>query len=273
MLLFALLAPASLAQQVAAQPSSVASAPQAPETPAAINQNPGAQKARSLLLQAIQALGGQAYLSIKDIQEEGRTYVFDHGQPAGGGIPFWLFWQWPDKQRVELTKQRDVIYIYKDDRGYEKTYRGTRAFDEKEMQTYLRERNLSVALLLRSKLNDPTVALFYDGRAFAGDNPADQISLMNAQNQSVTIFLDSISHLPVKTSVTIRDPETRERDTYEEVDSNFHLVQGIQTPYNVTAFHNGDMTRQRFVNHVSYNNRLPDSLFNATVTYNPPVFH
>ena len=39
------------------------------------------RKARTLLDQAIQALGGPAYLSIQDISQEGRTYSFHHGEP------------------------------------------------------------------------------------------------------------------------------------------------------------------------------------------------
>ena len=35
--------------------------------------------------------------------------------------------QYPDKERRELTKQRDVIYIYDGDKGYEKTFKGTAA--------------------------------------------------------------------------------------------------------------------------------------------------
>jgi hypothetical protein len=37
-----------------------------------------ANKARALLEQAIQALGGQAYLNIQDFSQEGRTYSFYH---------------------------------------------------------------------------------------------------------------------------------------------------------------------------------------------------
>jgi len=33
--------------------------------------------------------------------------------------------------------------------------------------------------------------------------------------------------------------------------------------------HNGDMTRQRFIQTVSYNQGIPDSKFTATATYVP----
>src|ERR1700732_4276808 len=49
------------------------------------------RKARKLLDQALQALGGQAYLNVHDIQQEGRTYSFYHGQPTSNGVLFWRF--------------------------------------------------------------------------------------------------------------------------------------------------------------------------------------
>ncbi len=76
-----------------------------------------ASKARAVLNQTIQALGGPAYLNIQDITQEGRTYSFYHGRPNSLGILFWRFYKFPDKDRIELTKQRDVIYVYEGDKG------------------------------------------------------------------------------------------------------------------------------------------------------------
>src|SRR5581483_10842282 len=92
-------------------PLTTASFAQWTSQPVQAPNDPSAQKARALLDQTIAALGGPAYLNLSDMEETGRTYSFYHGQPNGLGAPFWLFWKWPDKSRVELTKQRDVAYI------------------------------------------------------------------------------------------------------------------------------------------------------------------
>ena len=63
------------------------------------------------LEEAREALGGQAWLNISDYQEEGRAYGFYQGQARGVGTLYFRFWKWPDKERVELTKQRDIIEI------------------------------------------------------------------------------------------------------------------------------------------------------------------
>src|SRR5207302_2990730 len=96
-----------------------------------------ARKAKALLDQAIQALGGQAYLNVRDLQLTGRTYSFHHGRPTSNGIQFWRFIQYPDKDRIELTKERDVAQVYNGDKGYEITFKGARTIAEKDLTDYL----------------------------------------------------------------------------------------------------------------------------------------
>jgi hypothetical protein len=230
-------------------------------------QDESAKKAHALLAQAIQALGGEAYLNYQDLQVQGRAYIFYHGQAEGGGTPFWSFWKAPDKERVELTKQRDVIYIHSGDKGYEITYKGTSAEEEKELKDYLQQREFSLVNIFRHWIHQPDVAFFYEGSTFAENKPVEQVSLLNSKSQGVTLLLDSETHLPVRKSYTLRDPETHDRNEEAEVYANYHMVQGIQTPFDLTRLHNGEMSRQRFIQRASYNNNLPDSLFDARITY------
>ena len=42
-------------------------------------------KGKAIIEQGIQALGGQIYLTIRDREQQGRTYGFHHGTATGGG--------------------------------------------------------------------------------------------------------------------------------------------------------------------------------------------
>jgi len=228
-----------------------------------------ARKARALLDQAIQALGGQAFLTIRDKQEEGRTYSFYHGRPTSNGVLFWRFVEYPSKERIEITKQRDVAYLYVGDKGYEVTYKGPHAVEKKDLEDYLRRRKYSLDTLLREWINDPGVALFYDGNALAGNLPAEQITLINSKDEAVQLFLDIETHLPIKKSYTWRDPVDKERNVEEEIYDNYRLVQGVMTAYGFTRFFNGDMQSQRFVNAAHYNAGLNEAMFDPDSRYDP----
>ena len=224
-----------------------------------------ARKARDVLNRTIQALGGSAYLNIQDISQEGRTYSFYHGRPNSLGIVFWRFYKFPDKDRLELTKKRDVIYVYNGDKGYEITYKGTRPEDPKDQVDYQRRHHYALDAVLREWLHQPGVALFYDGQDVAEQKPVQQVTIMNAHNEGVTLYLDTADHLPVKKTFTWRDPTDKQRNVEDEVYDNYRVVQGIPTPYTVTRFYNGDMSGQRFMTSVSYNQGISDSQFEAEV--------
>jgi hypothetical protein len=260
--------PALSAAQAAAQssPSTTQSAAQAPSIPIDLE---NARKARALLDQAIQALGGQAWLNIHDIEQEGRTFSFFHGRPTSNGLLFWRFVEYPDKERIELTKERDIAELFTDDKGYEITYKGAHEIEQKDLDAYLRRRRFSLETILRTWLNDPKVALFYDGNALAGDLPAVQVTLINGQDQAVHLLLDPDTHLPIKKVYSWRDPADQERDTEEEIYDNYRPVQGIMTPWGFTRYYNGDMQYERFLFTVHYNQGVDEAMFNPDSGYNP----
>jgi hypothetical protein len=219
------------------------------------------RKARAVLDQAIQALGGNAYLNLSDMTQEGRTYSFYHGRPNSLGIVFWRFYKFPDQERIELTKKRDVIYVYNGDKGYEITYKGARAADAKDLADYMRRHHFALDLVLRKWLSEPGVALFYEGQTVAEGKTVDQVTVMNSHNEGVTLYLDSADHLPVKKTYSWRDATDKQRNVEDEIYDNYREIQGIMTPYTVTRSFNGDMSAQRFSTSVSYNQGISDSQF------------
>ena len=95
-------------------------------------------------------------------------------------------------------------HVYNGDQGYEITYKGTAAQDPTGMADYLRRREYSLDWVLRRWLNEPGVALFYDGPAIAEQKQAEQVTIMNARNEAVTLFIDPATHLPIKKSFSWR---------------------------------------------------------------------
>jgi hypothetical protein len=228
------------------------------------------RKAKALLDQMIEALGGQAYLTIQDISQEGRGYTFHMGRPNSLGTVFWRFYKFPDKDRVELTKQRDVVEVYNGDKGSEITFKGVRGAETKDLADYIRRRHYSLDWIVRNWLNEPGIALFYEGPTVADQKAVDQVTIMNAHNEAVTLYINSLNHLPVKKTFTWRDPADKQRNVEEEVWDNYRLVQGLMTPFSITRYYNGDMSNQRFLTSVTYNKGLDDSLFDPAVRQPAP---
>ena len=273
-LCLALALAASVAAQTAppAQPSAPAASSSWPTSQftATAAKDPSVKKAKQVLDDMIRALGGEAYLNIRTMTSEGRSYSFWQGRPSGMGVVFWRFWEWPDKDRMELTKQRDVVELYVGDKGYEITYKGTGTQDPKQIADYLRRRDHSLENVIRKWLFALGTMILYSGTAIVEQNLADEITVLNKDNDSVTISVDPRTHLPVRKTFSYRDPLDRLKDDDTDIFSNYRLVQGINTPFSTVLMLNGEMRSQRFITNVTYNTDLAASLFEVKdMTYNP----
>jgi hypothetical protein len=274
----------ALGTMLAATAAAQTSPPAAPPAPAAQTvawptaqyaaiaaKDPGVLKAKQVLDSMIRALGGDAYLTLRDMKVEGRSYSFYHGRPSGLGVVFWRFWEWPDKDRVELTKQRDVVELYLGDKGYEITYKGTATQDPKLLAEYLRRRDHSLEVVVRSWLAAPGSIILYEGPAVVEQTLTDKITILTASNDSVTLAVDPSTHLPVRKTYSWRDPNDRQFDEEAEVFGNYRMIQGINTPFSTVRMENGEMSGQRFINNVSYNTGLDPTMFETKgITYNQP---
>jgi hypothetical protein len=245
-------------------------APASSAAPATVE--PTSQKARQLLDQMITALGGQAWLTYKTTEQQGRSYSFFHGRPNSAGTIYWRFYEYPDKERRELTKQRDIVYIYNGDKGYERTYKGTAVEEDKTLQEIARRRQHSLEVVLREWLKDPKTMLFYDGQAVADQQMVDVVTILNKDNDQLSIGMDIHTHLPINKRFTWRDPDKYKVED-ETIYGNYRNVQGIETPYTVTSKRDGEIIGQNFLTHAEYNTTFGPDFFDAQVTYNPETYN
>jgi hypothetical protein len=77
----------------------------------------------------------------------------------------------------------------------------------------------------------------------------------------VTLYFDIDTHLPVKKTFSWRDPADNQRNVEDEVWDNYKPVAGVMTPFTTARYYNGDMSNQRFLNSVTYNQPVDESKF------------
>ena len=216
-----------------------------------------AQRARAALDAMVKALGGDQWLNMKNQMRQGYIAAFFHGQPDVGTTELFEFHQWPDHDRVELTKHRDVIEFYIGRQGWEVTYRGKKAVDQESLDDYLRRRDHSIETAVKVWLKDPKTILVYEGQHMASRHIAEQVTLISAQNESVTIQMDVNTHLPLRREFQWRDPVYKDKNTDTEEYDDYHLVEGIQTPLSITRSKNDETVRQYYIRKVEFNQQLP----------------
>jgi hypothetical protein len=216
-----------------------------------------ADQARAALNAMVQALGGQAWLSIKNSERDGHFAAFFHGNPDLGTEQFYDYHEWPDHDRIEYTKHRDDVQFFIGNQGWEVTYRGKKAIPQKDLDAFLRNRDHSIETAVKVWMKDPKTILIYEGPRMVETHLGVQVSLISADNQAITIVMSNDTHLPLRDEFKWRDPTYHDFDTETEEYDNYHTVDGFPTAFRITRIKNGETTQQLYLDRVKYNQDLP----------------
>ncbi len=266
LLLFTLPPPPRLWSQASAIPSA------APQSASGSEE----QQGKKLIDQMIEALGGQAWLDRKDMQYSGRTAAFFRGAPNGTVIDFNGWRRFPDgsqqgaerigfltdKSMILPGKKIDVVQIWKDNNGYEVTYKGRTTLPKDQVADYYRRQSHSVESIVQDWIKAPGVMILSEGRTMVERRIADKVTILSANNDAITLELDASTHLPIRRTFRWRNETFNDFDEESETYSDYHDVQGIPTAYTTTRYRNGDMVSQRFLTRIVLNQGLSPDLFN-----------
>ncbi len=223
-------------------------------------------KIKKLFGDAIQAMGGETFLSVKDIVTEGNYFRFDREGNSSGLIKYNDYTKLPDKSRNEIgnkKKLRDVVVfnLEKNEGWILEGQKDTRAATPDEMKDFLRAVKHSIDIIFRYRYKDPANKLFYLGPGEGIDVRLEMVKLLDPENDEVTIYFDRMSRLPAriesKTMDTRRGIQMREVQEF----SQWLVIQGVNTPLRVDVSLNGRPYSQLYVTKVTYNNNLPDGFF------------
>jgi hypothetical protein len=220
-----------------------------------------AAKAHELLDAMVKALGGDQWLNLKNTVREGHIAAFFHGEPDVGTTLFWEFHEWPDHDRFEYTKHRDVVQFYVARKGIEITYRGARDLPKDQVDDFMRRRDHSIETAVKVWMKDPKTIFLYEGQRMAERHMADQVTLISPGNESITIQMDVQTHLPLSRSFQWRDPVYKDKNTDVEEYADYHDVNGLPTAYSITRVHNDETVRQVYIDKVHYNQDLPEGFW------------
>ena len=235
------------------------------------------QHGRRLLDEMLKALGGDAWLNKQTSTIEGQTAAFFRGAPTGSVVRFVQYKRFataaaPEATRVEFLTVRgmimpgmkkDVVHLWVDRQGYEKTFKGTTALPEKQVTDFYRRQSHSLEEVMRTWVKQPGVMIVYEGSDTRDRRPVDKVSILGANNDAVTIEIEQGTHWPLQRSFEWRNEQFKDHDIDEEVYGDWRMVDGIATPMNMTSYRDGDMASQTFYTKVKFNEVLSPDLFDT----------
>jgi hypothetical protein len=215
-------------------------------------------RSNQILDQMLQALGGDAFLEVKEIHTTGRFFAFTRGELSGGDT-FVDYIKFPDMERTEFGKDRDKSVTI--NRGME----GWRIEGRKDPEPqspgqtkeFLSDFKTSFDYVLRFVVHHPQTTVQVLASEIIDFKRTDVLELRDTTKNRIRFFVDRNTRLPVKMQVRKAD----ESSVREELFGNWHRFQEVMTPLFVARFKDSIKTMEIRAETVNYNSGLSDNLF------------
>jgi len=230
------------------------------QNPDQIMPDASAAKAKAILQQAIDGLGGAAYLNVHNSDCTGRFAQFQHSGEIGGYLQIREYREMPDKNRIEYDPKAIIVNIYAGDKGWTLDRSGVSEVPAADIADYQEQLKMQMGNVLRNRLNDRSLFFRYGGSDVVDLKEADWAEIGD-QGHTLRIAVGRSDHLPIRSVLQQRDPKTGESSERSTFYTSYHPIDGIQTPFRESRFLNGRQVYQVFWESCSYNVDLPANFF------------
>jgi len=217
-----------------------------------------AQRSNASIDQMIEALGGPAFLDVKDIHTTGRFFAFTRGDLSSSDI-FSDYVKFPDMERTEFgTVNKRSVQINRGKEGWKIVgKREPEPMAIAEGEEFIKGFKTSLDYVLRFILKERQTTIQNVGSEIIDFKRVNVVEVRDPEKNRITFYIDRDSHLPVKMQVR----RTDESKIHEEQYSNWHKFQGVMTPMYVSRLTDGVKTMEIHLDTAAYNAGLSDNLF------------
>ncbi len=236
-------------------------------------QDKGPEAARRVIDDAVKALGGDAFLNMKDRVEEGRSYSFYNEKLSGMSRAkmYIRYLTRPEpmqpefygiRERRAFGKKEDVYIVYNETGGFEITYRGAKPLPAETVSQYKESLMHNVLYTLRMRLGEPGLTFDWAGTDVNENMPCNVVDIVDGANRVTKVWFHQSTKLPVRQMWEHRDPKTKYRqDEITIFDKYRDIGGGIMWPYVVRRERNGERNYEMYADSIVVNQSLGDELF------------
>jgi len=238
-------------------------------------------KAKQVLTQLLNGLGGPGYTEVRESECTGRRAVFGHDGGLVGYINFDDFRRFPDKARIEyIGKGRNtilqsligiddlefahggiVITMFNGDRGWTYDRSGVNELPVTSVSEFQEQVKRNIDNLLRFRIKEPGIVIRFGGNDTVDLKQVDWVEITDSEERKFRLAVDRSTHWLVRAVVSTKDPEYNQINDDTTIYTNYQLQDSVWTPLQVSREHNGRRTAQFFYDTCRYNPGFPDDLF------------
>lgn len=218
---------------------------------------------------ALQALGGDAYLHMEDRLESGRAYSFYREQLQGLSVAHIYTrylaptpGQLSQRERQAFGKDEYTSVLFTESGAWELTFRGARPLADQRYATYQDSTLRNIFYILRQRLKEPGLIFYSQGSDIYQNMPVEVVDITDADNRTVTVAFSASTKLPLRQTFRRRNTEVGGWDDEVTLYSKYRDVGGgVKWPLDIRRDRNGEKVYEIFSDTVEINKNLKDDLF------------
>jgi hypothetical protein len=226
-------------------------------------------KGKQVVTEAVEALGGTRFTSMKNRVESGVAYSFYRSQITGRDIAT-IYVEYLDQmpakglavqEREAFGKKQDYSILLLPDQGFEVTYRGARPLPDDQWKRYVTTTSMNVFYLLREHLNDPKMEYDFVRSDVVSNTQVNIVDITDADNRTARVYFDYNVKVPIRQEYSEWDPIGQQKSMEVTDFSKYRDVDGFKWPYVTHRERNGEVVFEIFANSVHINSNLPPKTF------------
>ncbi|SPE24286.1 conserved exported hypothetical protein [Candidatus Sulfopaludibacter sp. SbA3] len=228
------------------------------------------ERGKRILNEAIQALGGDAFLHMEDRTETGRMYSFYRDQISGLATATIYVRYLPPVPGKVMVREREIFgkkqdegsLLFTENGAWDISFHGARPFDDLRWSNYQESTLRNIFYMLRQRLNEPGMSLYSQGSDFYERIPVEVVDITDGAGVTVAVMFDKFTKLPARQTYRRRNPQFKDFDTEVTAFAKYRDVGGgVKWPYDVRRERNGDKIYEMYSESVEIDKNLKDSLF------------
>ena len=227
------------------------------------------QRGKRVVNEALQAVGGKAYLAMEDRVETGRAYSFFRQELEGLSIAkIYTRYLTPVprkpsvRERQNFGKDEYSGVLFNQDGAWEITYRGARLLEPKRIENWRDGTLRNIFYILRQRLDEPGMDFYSRGSDLYEKQPVEIVDITDADGLTVSVYFSSSTKLPVRQVLKRRNPDFKDFDTEETLFAKYRDVGGgVMWPFSIRRSRNGEKLYEIYSESVQINKNLKDDIF------------
>jgi hypothetical protein len=227
------------------------------------------ERGKRLVNEALQAVGGKAYLAMEDRVEAGRAYSFYRQELQGLSIAK-IYTRYltpvPGKpcvrERQNFNKDESAGVLFNQDGAWEFNFHGARLMEPRRVDNWREGTLRNIFYILRQRLDEPGMDFYWRGGDLYENLPVEIVDITDADGATVTVYFSATTKLPVRQMFKRRNPDYKDFDTEEALFARYRDAGGgVIWPHSIRRLRNGEKIYEINSENVEINRNLADNVF------------